>query len=200
MKTERQTKSMKLARIISVIGHPFVLMSLTVLIVAFHRTNLLRALTIGGVTVLSTVTPLLFIIRRQVSVGKWSDHDVSDASERRSFYLIAITVNALAMLLFYFLGFPPALIAGMLISLVILLVAMIVNRWSKISLHLIFATYFAVALFAVSYWSGAGFFLIAAAVGWSRVRLERHSLAQVLSGAVLGAIAGIVMLKEIGFF
>jgi membrane-associated phospholipid phosphatase len=200
MQTQQQTKSVKIARIVSVIGHPFVLMSLTVLIVAFHRTNLLRALTIGGVTVLATVTPLIFIIRRQVSAGKWSDHDVSDASERRSFYLIAITVNALAMILFYFLGFPPALIVGMIISLVILLVAMVVNRWSKISLHQIFAVYFAIALFAVSYWSGAGFLLIAAAVGWSRVRLERHSLAQVLSGAFLGAIAGIVLLRETGFF
>jgi len=200
MKSEQVSKSVKLARIISVIGHPFVLMSLTVLIVAFHRTNLMRALTIGGVTVLATVTPLIFIIRRQVSAGKWSDHDVSDASERRSFYPVVITINALAMTLFYFLDFPNALIKGMLISLVILLAAMLVNHWSKISLHQIFAVYFAFAVLAVSFWSGAGFLLIAAAVGWSRVRLERHSFAQVLSGAMLGAIAGIILLKETGFF
>jgi membrane-associated phospholipid phosphatase len=200
MKTEPQPQSVKIARIISVIGHPFVLMSLTVLIVAFHRTHLLRALTIGGVTVLSTATPLFFIIRRQVSAGKWSDHDVSDASERRSFYPVAITINVLATLLFYLLDFPHGLIVGMLISLVILLAAMLINHWSKISLHQIFAVYFAVALFAVSYWSGAGFLLLAAAVGWSRIELKRHSLAQVLSGAFLGATAGIVLLKTIGFF
>jgi membrane-associated phospholipid phosphatase len=199
MKTELP-KSLKLARVASVAGHPFVLMSLTVLIVAFHRTHLLRALTIGSVTVLSTVTPLFFIIRRQVSAGKWSDHDVSDASERRSFYPVVIIINALAMTLFYFLDFPSGLITGMLISLAILLLAMLINRWSKISLHVIFAVYFAVALFAVSYWSAAGFLLLAAAVGWSRVRLARHSPAQVLSGAILGALAGIVLLKVTGFF
>lgn len=200
MKTETTPKSLKIARIISVIGHPFVLLSLTVLIVAFHRTHPLRALTIGGVTVLSTVTPLLFIIRRKVSAGKWSDHDVSDASERKSFYPIAITVCTLATFVFYLLDFPRALVVGMLISLVILLAAMLINHRSKISLHVIFAMYFAVSLFAVSYWSGAGFLLLAAVIGWSRVRLERHNLTQVLSGAFLGAIAGIVLLKETGFF
>ena len=200
MKTQPLPKSVTIARIISVIGHPFVLLSLTALIVALHRTHLLRALTIGGVTVLSTVTPLFFIIRRKVSAGKWSDHDVSDASERRSFYPIAITINTLSTLIFYLLGFPHGLIVGMLISLVILLAAMLINRWSKISLHQIFAVYFAVSLFAVSYWSGAGFLLIAAAVGWSRIELERHTFGQVLSGALLGAVAGIVLLKTIGFF
>ena len=42
--------------------------------------------------------------------------------------------------------------------------------------------------------------LLAAAIGWSRVKLERHSFGQVLSGALVGAIAGIVFLKIIGFF
>jgi hypothetical protein len=200
MKTEPLPKSVKIARIVSVIGHPFALLSMTVLIVALHRTHPVRALTIGGITVLSVVTPLLFIIRRQVSAGKWSDHDVSDASERRSFYPVAITINTLSTLIFYLFDFPHGLIVGMLISLLILLAAMLVNRWSKISLHQIFAVYFAVSLFAVSYWSGAVFLLMAAAVGWSRIELKRHSLAQVLTGAFLGAIAGILLLKETGFF
>ncbi len=200
MKIKEASKSFKIARIVSVAGHPFILMSLTVLIVAVHRTHLLRALVIGGVTVLSTVTPLFFIIRRQVSAGKWSDHDISDATERRSFYPVVIIINALAMTLFYFLGFPPALIVGMLVSIAILLLAMLINRWSKISLHLIFAVYFAVSLLAVSSLSAAGFLLLAAALGWSRIRLERHTSAQVLSGACLGAIAGIVLLKVVGYF
>ncbi|HEY8563590.1 MAG TPA: phosphatase PAP2 family protein [Pyrinomonadaceae bacterium] len=193
-------KPVKIARLVSLVGHPFVLLALTVLIVAAHRTHPVRALTFGGAAVLFTVSPLVFIIRRKVSAGQWSDHDVSDAAERRSFYPVAIAVNAFSAALFYFLDFPPALLAGMLISLVILLFAMLVNRWSKISLHLIFAVYFAISLFPVSYWSGAFFLLLAAAVGWSRVVLKRHTFAQVLSGAALGAIAGIVFLKIVGFF
>ncbi|HEY0462206.1 MAG TPA: phosphatase PAP2 family protein [Pyrinomonadaceae bacterium] len=200
MKTEDVPKRVKIARIVSVAGHPFVLLTLTVFIAALHRTNPIRALTLGGAAVLFTVSPLVFIIRRKVSAGKWSDHDISDASERRSFYPIAIGIAALSTFLFYLLDFPHGLIVGMLMSLVIMLAAMLINRRSKISLHMIFAAYFAIALFGVSLWSGTGFLLLAAAVGWSRVVLERHTPAQVLSGAVLGATAGIVLLKITGVF
>ena len=199
MKIE-QTAPVKIAKIISVVGHPFVLLALTVLISAISSLPLGRALTICGITVLLTIFPLLIIIRRQVSAGKWSDHDVSDASERRNFYPILIAVVALSLVAFYLLGFPRGLLVGMLISLLLLLTAMLINRYSKISLHQIFAVYFAVSLFAVSFWFGALFLLLAAAVGWSRIRLERHTFGQVLSGALLGAVAGIVLLKTIGFF
>lgn len=191
----RPTAAIQIAKIISVIGHPFVLLSLTVLISAASSAPLGRALTIGGATVLLTVLPLVFIIRRKVSAGQWSDHDVSDASERRNFYPIAIAITALSLAAFYLLGFPRGLLVGMLISLILLLAAMFINRFSKISLHLIFAAYFAVSLLAVSFWIGGAFLLLAAAVGWSRVKLGRHTRAQVLGGALLGAAAGLLLLK-----
>ena len=190
----------RIAKIISVVGHPFVLLMLTVLISSLSNLPLKRALTIDAVTVLLTVFPLALIIRRQVSRGNWSDHDVSDAAERKSFYPISITIGALSLGVFYLLDFPRALLSGMLISLVLLLAAMFINRYSKISLHMIFAVYFAVSLLAVDLWVGAFFLLLAAAVGWSRIRLARHTPVQVFSGALLGAIAGIVFLKTIGFF
>jgi membrane-associated phospholipid phosphatase len=199
MKTQ-PTFAIRIAKIISVIGHPFVLLSLTVLISAASSAPLGRALTIGGVTALLTVLPLVFIIRRKVRAGKWSDHDVSDASERRNFYPIALSVTALSLVVFYLLGFPRGLLVGMLISLALLLAAMFINRFSKISLHLIFAVYFAVSLCAVDYRIGGAFLLLAAAVGWSRVKLGRHTPAQVLSGAALGAAAGLILLKVSVFF
>jgi membrane-associated phospholipid phosphatase len=198
--TSTPTASIKIARAISVIGHPFVLLTLTVLIAALSAAPLKQALTIVAVTVTLTVVPLLFIIRRKVAAGKWSDHDVSDASQRRGFYPLVIAVTALALLIFYLLNFPPGLLTGMLISLAVLLIAMVVNHYSKISLHQIFAVYFAVALFAVGAWAGAAFLLVAALVGWSRVELTRHSAAQVISGALLGAAAGAAFLKATGFF
>jgi membrane-associated phospholipid phosphatase len=200
MMTDKMPNSVKIARVVSVAGHPFVLLALTVFIAAAHRTHPLRALTFGGAAVLFTVSPLVFIIRRKVSAGKWSDHDISDASQRRGFYPIAITIATFSTFIFYLLDFPPGLLVGMLMSLVILLAAMLINRFSKISLHVIFAAYFAVTLLAVSFLTGACFLLLAAAIGWSRVKLERHSFGQVLSGALVGAIAGIVFLKIIGFF
>lgn len=194
-----QTSLYKTARIISIIGHPFVLLPLTVVIASFQNASPGRAFITGAVTVLATVFPLLFIIRRRVKAGKWSDHDVSEHSERNNFYAIVIPVVALSGLLFWFLDFPRALLTGVGISVCLLLAAMFINRRSKISLHLIFAFYCAVSLIAVGFWIGAGFILLAVAVGWSRVILKRHTLAQVLSGAALGAFAGFFLLKMIDF-
>ncbi len=197
---EAQTTSVKTAKIISVIGHPFVLLSLTIFAAAAFRESPARAAMIGAVTVLATVFPMLFIIRRKVKAGKWSDHDVSDAAERRNFYPLMMTVLGISLVVFYLFGFPRPLLVGMFISLLILFIAMLVNRRSKISLHMIFAVYFAVSLLVVNFWISAALFVTAIAVGWSRVKLGRHSLAQILSGALLGAIAGIFLLKANGFF
>jgi membrane-associated phospholipid phosphatase len=194
------TNPVKAAKIISVAGHPFVLLSLTIFAAAAFKESPARAAAIGAVTIVATVFPMLFIIRRKVKAGKWSDHDVSDATERRGFYPVMMAVLGTSLAAFYLLGFPRPLIAGMLISLLILLTAMFINRRSKISLHMIFAVYFAVSLLMVNFWMSAGLFAMAIAVGWSRVVLERHSPAQVLSGALLGAIAGIALLKANGFF
>lgn len=198
MKSE-QTNLHKAAQIVSVIGHPFVLLPLTAVIATLQNASPWRAFTIGTITVLATVFPLLFIIRRRVKAGKWSDHDVSEHSQRNNFYTIAIIIVALSCVLFRFLDFPRPLLLGMIISLVLLIIAMIINLRSKISLHLIFASYCAVSLIAVGFWIGAGFILLAIAVAFSRVVLRRHTTAQVVSGASLGTTAGVFLLKMINF-
>jgi membrane-associated phospholipid phosphatase len=192
--------SYQIAKVISVIGHPFVLLALTIFIVAASGQSPARAAAIGAIAVLATVFPMIFIIRRKVKAGKWSDHDVSDARERRNFYPLMIAILGFSFVVFYLLGFPRPLLVGMLISLAILTAAMIINRWSKISLHLTFGVYFAVSMLAVNYWMSGGLFVLAVAVAWSRLKLGRHNTAQVLSGAILGAIAGIILLKINGFF
>jgi membrane-associated phospholipid phosphatase len=199
MKPEQKTLY-QTAKIISVIGHPFVLLALTVLIATASRQSPARAAATGAITLLATVFPMLLIIRRKVRAGKWSDHDISDASERRNFYPLMIAILGLSLIVFYLLGFPRPLLVGMIISLAILLVAMVINHWSKISLHLTFAVYFALSLLAVNYWISAVLLVLAIAVAWSRIKLGRHDPAQVISGALLGAIAGIVLLKANGFF
>jgi len=200
MNSSEQTISYRAAKTLSVIGHPFALLPLTVLIVALRNTSPARALTIGIITISVTVVPLLFIIRRNVITGKWGNHDISERSERGRFYPIAVVVVALSCLVFWLLDFPRPLLVGIIVSLALLLAAMLINRWSKISLHLIFAAYCAVLLTAVDYRLGAIFILLAIAVAWSRVKLERHSLGQVLGGAALGTTAGIFLLQIIKFF
>lgn len=196
----REKFSNRTAQLVSVLGHPFVVLPLVVIIAALQNSSAERALTLGLITIVATVLPLLFIIRRKVRAGKWSDHDVSEHSERGSFYRVAVVVIAISVLTFWLFDFPRSLVLGILIGLLLLLAAMFINRWTKISLHLAFAAYSAVALTAVNFWLGAVFMvLVVPAIGWSRIKLKRHSLGQVLAGAMLGAAAGIMLIWTLGF-
>jgi membrane-associated phospholipid phosphatase len=189
-----------IARIISIVGHPFVLIPAAVLIGTLSRFSIERAFGIVLSTIFLTVAPILFVIRQQVRAGNWSDADVSIHSERKSFYPVVIGIAAFASVMFWLLNFPPSLLIGTVISLAMLVLAMLINSRSKISLHLTFAAFCAVSLFAVSSYIGAGFIILAMAVGWSRIALGRHTPAQVLSGILLGAAGGICLLKLIGIF
>jgi membrane-associated phospholipid phosphatase len=192
-------KLVKTARIVSIAGHPFVLIPTTTLIAALYNMPPQRAFAVVAVTVSITVLPILFIIRRKVTAEKWSDYDVSIASERKSFYPILILIVSISSLILWLLRFPRSLLLGIVISLGLIFAAMLINLRSKISLHLIFAVYCAVSLMAVSGWLGAGFLLFAAAIGWSRIVLQRHNFGQVVSGMTLGAAAGILLLKLLDF-
>ncbi len=191
------TNLYKTAKIISVIGSPFVLFPFTVFTVAFYDAPPEWALTVGLITVLAIVVPLLFVIRRKVVAGKWSDHDVSDSTERRNFYAITITIVGVCSLLFWLLNFPRSIVIGIIVSLGLLLAAALINWWSKISLHLMFVMYCAVSLITLNYWIALTLIFFAVLVGWSRVFLGRHSLGQVLTGAALGTLGGLFLIKVI---
>jgi hypothetical protein len=54
--------------------------------------------------------------------------------------------------------------------------AAVVSRWSKISLHTSIGAFCTVTLVAVNMWVAGAALLLATAVGWARVWLDRHTL------------------------
>ena len=180
------------ATVLSVVGHPFVLLPLTVLISL--RKSVMTTLVYAAVTIL----PLMLVIRRKVRAKQWTDHDVSEPRQRRQFYWIVLAVIGATIVLYLLLDFPRPLIVGTSVSFVLLALGMLINLWSKISMHMMFCAYCGVILG----WTGVAALLIALgfllALGWSRVALGRHTIPQVISGAGLGAIAGLVLLRLLG--
>ncbi len=137
---------------------------------------------------LALAAPLGFLIW-QVRQGHVTDLDVYFRKQRKGSLLVTIAGLGLTWLLMNLGSAPPILRfmvgAGLLTWAAIYLVTL---RW-KISIH------------AASI-SGMGFFLVwgfglgavpallaIPAVGWSRVKLRRHTPAQVLAGTGLGCLA-----------
>ena len=69
-----------------------------------------------------------------------------------------------------------------------------VNLAWKLSIHAAFAMFFAVTQFILWGWWGLIALLIPLGVGWARVRVRAHTVAQVLAGSGAGIVIGLVYL------
>jgi hypothetical protein len=184
----------RLAVSLSALGSPFVLLPFTVFLVSLRTASPVGALAFGAALAALGIVPLLLVIRRKVRTGRWSDHDVSDRSHRKEFYPIAVLVTAGAAVGMWLLGAAAIVVRGVLVVLGLLIVSSALGRWSKISLHTSIGAFCTVTLVTVNMWVAGAALILAAAVGWARIRLQRHTVWQVLSGAALGAAGGLLLL------
>ncbi len=178
-----------IARAISIVGHPVVLLLVAALVAASARGASPNQLWfVGGATVAFGAVVLGFSWL-QVRAGRWSHVDASVANERKSLnlFLGALCIAGAAATWFatHRVQMPLALgLSGVLIA-----IALLLSRWVKVSLHATFAA-FATALlwpFVSALVAGAA---ITAAVVWSRLVLGRHVVADVVVGLALGIAAG----------
>ncbi len=184
--------SRRLAVIVSWIGHPLVFVTISVGIVLATQLASRTAVGLIGALFLAVIAPTGVLLFVGVRTGRWRDADVSVREERRRFYPIAIPLSALGTIVMWLANAPRYILRGGVITLLLLLAAAITNRWSKVSLHTLFATYCTVILFRVNLFCGSAALILAGLVFWSRLFLSRHTIFENISGVALGAIGGIV--------
>jgi membrane-associated phospholipid phosphatase len=163
----------------------------TVILIGWHADGL-AGVGWGLVAALfAAVLPTLFI-SYGIRHGRWSDRNVG-ARRPRLIVLGFITASVAAgLILLAVLGAPRMLtgyLAFMLASVAVL--ALITTVW-KISIHCAVASG-SVAILALMYGPLVlcGYVLVAL-LGWSRVALGDHTVAQVVAGSVLGAAAAVL--------
>ena len=180
------------ARALSIVGHPALLMPTAVAVGASGADVPPQWLKAALATaVLVTVVVGLYSLW-QVRAGRWAHVDASHPHERSqlNLFLALLLCGAAAML--WALGQPLAVASGPVWIAMVVLLAQLLRRWLKLSLHTTFAA-FAAALV----WPHAPLTLavvaLAVGVAWSRLALRRHTLPEVLLGLLLGAALGIVL-------
>jgi hypothetical protein len=180
------------ARWVSWIGHPLVFITLSVgIITALRLAN--RAGLALSLTLLATVVlPMALLLFRGFQSGRWSDPDVSIRAERVRFYPWAISISGVAVIVLLLLPAPAFASRGAAMTLVLLILAALINFRIKLSLHALFAFYSAIILFVVNPLAGAVAFALALLVFWSRLYLRRHDLLETLVGSFLGLLGGLV--------
>jgi len=189
---ERAGAADRLARVLTEVLSPAVLVAVALLAVAWASADSALSALIMGVIAAAAASflPIAYILRG-VRRGSWTDRHVGDRAQRTLPLLVCLgsTVSGTAALAA--VGAPRdllALIACMAVALVVVTPITLLARW-KISIHALVAAGVAVTFTSVFGLALLPGWPLAAAVGWSRVRLGDHTAAQVLAGALVGACA-----------
>jgi hypothetical protein len=179
------------ARAVSIAGHPVVILFVAVVVAASTRGASLRQVWfVGGALAVFGLVVLGFSWF-QVRSGHWSHIDATARTERNSLNVFLGVMCFIAAMLVWFLTRRPYLSIGLGLSGALALIALLIARWVKVSLHVAFAA-FATALVWPNKLAIVAGFLITAALVWSRLILGRHVAADIAAGLLLGATAGSV--------
>ena len=134
------------------------------------------------------ILPSLLFILFRVRQGRYEDTDVSVREDRHLLYGLAGLCFALLVVLLALLQAPAIAQRTLQAALLAFAVSALVNRFvNKLSLHSLAMTVCSMVLLFVSPLVGVAFGIITLFVGWARLHLTRHTLAEVLGGWVIGA-------------
>lgn len=186
--------SQSIARILSILGHPLLVLPAALLLPSVLTPSApqvrdapsLPAVAVGFAAFAALILGWSWW---QVRRGRWAHVDASGRDERDALnrgLLAMILVGALLAWralpqsdLFLALSFAAAIVATAILS----------ARVCKLSLHFAFAVYAAGLLWPLGKAAMAAGFAFAAAVAWSRLRLSRHRPRDLIVGGLVGLFA-----------
>jgi membrane-associated phospholipid phosphatase len=175
-----------LARWLSIVFHPFVMVGVMVGAAAAARQTAGEAVRSVGAVVLFTIVPLAVLMWRQVRRGQWENVDASNRGERPILYVVG-GAGVVALLAYVVIRQQSFMVRGVVATLGMMALSAAATRWIKVSLHMAFVALAATALAVAR--SPIGYLLLLAlpALGWSRLVLQRHTPLEVALGAIIGA-------------
>ena len=178
------------ARALSVLGHPALLMPVSVILAAATKNAPPRVLYAAAAAAVFVAVSVVVYSLVQVRAGRWSHVDASIPRERSqlNFFLAFLLFGGAALL--WWSGQPRPIFTGLAVGGALVGFALALRGWLKVSLHAAFAV-FAASLLWPSLPAVALVLLLAAGVSWSRLVLRRHTLQEVGVGLLAGGLAGL---------
>lgn len=177
------------ARVVSTLGHPVVLMLVAALAAAIVRGASPSQLRFVGGALGTLAVVVVGFSWLQVRSGRWQHVDASGTKERASLNAFLIALLLVGALSAWLLTRRPYMPVALALSAALIVSAVLSARWVKVSLHAAFAAFATTLLWPITFALSIGV-LVTAAVVWSRLVLGRHSAAEVIVGVLLGISAG----------
>ena len=179
---------MAIARCLSILGHPLVLIPAAVATLMLHGQTPSAALEVLVVGVVAVV--VLAFSLWQVRRGHWQHIDASARGERRSLNLFLAMALFLAAAVTFYAVPNRGLSLGLFLSALLITGLLLTSHWVKLSLHASFGTFAVALLWPLKFWYLVLAGALAVGVCWSRVQLARHTVVEVLGGSLFGALFG----------
>ena len=176
-----------IARWTSILLHPFAVFAALSMLAAWRLEPSSLPRTAVGILVAVGIV-WAFVLQRRRS-GRWGTVDASERRERPLLYALALLVAAGYW--WWLGGRASATGQGVVAVIALLCVAGIANRWIKLSLHMASLAFAGAAM--LSLWLPGGIAALVALplLGWSRLRMARHTFPEVLGGSALGLLVGV---------
>lgn len=194
-------KAHHLARIVSNIVNPVVAGVFIAGLVAYRALND-PVLTFQwfGLTVFLTVVPPLSYIIYLVKTGYLADIFMPDREKRIRPTVVIVAWIALSAIILAAIGAPLAIILILIVTVILIGSLLGITFMWKISFH---AAIIATAA-TISLMQGASqgwlISLLVPLVGWSRVRLGRHTTSQVIAGCIAGSLVSVTMYSALRLY
>jgi hypothetical protein len=186
------TVAHRVARVVTEVCSPAVVVLLLPLAVAWHATGHRVGPTVGWglvVAVFSSVLPMAFIVRG-ARRGDWDGHHVRNREGRLVPLLLALACTALGLAILLFGHAPRDVVALDVAMLATLIACTVITRWWKISLHSAVAGGAAATLILLYGPLLLVLVPVVVLVTWSRVEVSDHTVAQAIAGSLIGPILG----------
>jgi len=186
----------RIANLISNILNPFLVSLILILLLSFGATSsILDALKWALVLTAFSVVPVYLAIIYLVRSGRLDNVFTNVRRQRTKIYLLAGGWAVVGCVVLLYLKAPPRLLAVSVAGFLTAIIFMCINLWWKISLHTAFIAASVTLLVILYGWVAVVAIVLLPLMFWARMELKRHSLAQVVAGALLSTLIVAVVFR-----
>jgi hypothetical protein len=196
MKTDKQ----KIAKIISIIGHPLLTIPLFVAIMMFAFEDIEKALLNSALIIGCIFLPLCLRMYFKSKNGTYTNFDVSDRVQRKTLFTFIIPIMIVVTIISFITNQASNFSISVLFGTILVIISQITNLFIKSSLHVSLNIYLAALATTADLRIGIAILLLTGLIAWSRIALGRHTRKEVVFGGLIGLIISTTMLYIEGFF
>jgi hypothetical protein len=190
---------LKIARIISVIGHPLLSIPVFVVFVMYANEGFKKASFISFLIIGCVFIPVFLRMYIKSRNQSYTNFDVSDREQRKSLFIFVLPILIIVTFILFITKQSPNLCLSVLFATILIFISQITNLYLKSSLHVSLNILLSFLMMTMNFKLGIVFLLFTGIIGWSRIITGRHSIKEVLYGGFLGSIIGLIMVYTEGY-